>query len=215
MKKIIHRDFNDIRNATLDTGGRDDIPRQRRAGGGKIEMRSSGAADTDHDQPRGSKRRAAGGRSRTKSKSAVISGAHPKHRADKRARGEKRLASGGSSNSGGSGLSLGSLPGGIPWIPQIAITPGHGAPNPPAIPADQSAQQIAAFANAIGKANSGGSGSNANWSPDLGYLVVNNGQPVGIRGVGPIAGGPDDISAQKHGGRVRNKHSRRKQQRTD
>jgi hypothetical protein len=109
---------------------------------------------------------------------------------------------------------LGALPGGIPWIPQIAITPGHGAPNPPAVPADQSAQQIAAFANAIGKANSGG-GSNANWTPDLGYALYDNGTPIGIKGVAPFAGSAQDISVgSKRGGRVRNERKRQKQQRS-
>jgi hypothetical protein len=85
-KKILH-DFHDIRNASLDPGGRDDIPRPRCARGGKIEMRSAGGADVDRG-PRGSKRRAAGERSR-KSKSVVMSGAHPKQRADRAPRRKK------------------------------------------------------------------------------------------------------------------------------
>jgi hypothetical protein len=73
----IHRDFTDIKNATLDTGGRDDIPRPRRARGGKIEMRSSGGVDAD--QPR-RPRRAAAGRS-GKSKSLLVAGRN-RRRAD-------------------------------------------------------------------------------------------------------------------------------------
>ena len=76
MKKILH-DFHDIRDASLDPGGRDDIPRPRRARGGKIEMRSAGGSDVDRDQPRRS-RRAAGGRSR-KTKPMAMSGEAVKH----------------------------------------------------------------------------------------------------------------------------------------
>jgi hypothetical protein len=50
----------------------------------EIEMRSAGGANVDRDQPRQSKRRAAGERGR-KAPDAV-SGAPVKHRADKRAR---------------------------------------------------------------------------------------------------------------------------------
>ena len=80
MKKI-QPNFHDIRNASLDTGGRNDIPQPaRRAHGGCIEMRSAGGSDADHDQPRGS-RRATGGRSRARSH--ATDGLHPKRRADR------------------------------------------------------------------------------------------------------------------------------------
>jgi len=124
-KKILH-DFHDIRNASLDTGGRDDIPRPRRARGGKIEMRSAGGSDVDRDQPRRS-RRATGGRSREKS--TTIAGEAVKHRADKKPR-RPRFADGGST--GGTPYSSGVML--IP-IPQTQITPGRftapAVPNQP------------------------------------------------------------------------------------
>ena len=120
--------------------------------------------------------------------------------------GRKRLASGGSS-----GLSLGALPGGIPWIPQIAITPGHGAPNPPAVPADQSAQAVNAFANLLAKAGSNQGSSNNQTPVDTGYAIYNDGTPIGIKGVAPFAGSAQDISVgSKRGGRVRNERKRQK-----
>jgi hypothetical protein len=210
--KMIPRDWRDVRNASLDTGGRSDLPRPiPRARGGKIEMRSAGGTDVDRDQLRRPKRRATGGRSGAKS--VVMSGPHPKHRADRAPRGKKR-ASGGSSSSSSSGLSFGALPGGIPWLPSIAITPGRGAPNPPPVSQDQGAQQMAAFANAIGKTNSGGGSGQSNKPQDLGYAVYSDGTPIGIRGIAPFADAAQDISASKRGGRVRGKHARNNQQRS-
>jgi hypothetical protein len=191
-------------------------PPVRRARGGRTEMRVAGNPDVvkeaEGEEPydkgdlkpgtRG-KRRAARARSKKTKSLGIMSGSPPKHRADKRARGgRKKLASGGGSSS----LF------GNPWISSVAITPGHGAPNPPPVPQDQSAQQIAAFSNAIKNTGSSGNSNNNNFTPDLGYEIFDNGQAVGVKGIGPIAGGRDDISAQKRGGRVRDKHARRKQQ---
>jgi hypothetical protein len=122
----IHRDFNDIKNATLDTGGRDDIPRPRRARGGKIEMRSPGGADVDADQPR-RPRRATGGRSR-KSKSLLVAGETAKHRADRAPRRKQKLADGGVPG----GLSGAPYGGGIGYVP--IVQPLQDRFSAPAVP---------------------------------------------------------------------------------
>jgi hypothetical protein len=125
----IHRDFTDIKNATLDTGGRDDIPRPRRARGGKIEMRSPGGADVDADQPR-RPRRATGGRSR-KSKSLPVAGETAKHRADRAPRRKQKLADGGVPG-GASGMPYGGAGG---YVPVVALpTARFSAPAVPNTP---------------------------------------------------------------------------------
>jgi hypothetical protein len=206
MKRVFasHRELKDYTTATP----------MRRASGGRTEMRVAGNPDVfkeaEGEEPydkgdlkpgtRG-KRRAARARSEKTKSLGIMSGATPKHRADKRARGgRKKLASGGGSSS----LF------GNPWISSVAITPGHGAPNPPPIPQDQSAQQMAAFANAIGKSNSGGGSGQSNKPQDLGYALYDDSVPIGIRGVAPFAGSAQDISASKRGGRVRKHASRTK-----
>jgi hypothetical protein len=191
----IPRDWRDVRDASHDTGGRNDLPRPSpRARGGRTETRSSVEPDVKSSGAR-SKRRAAGSRSGTKAKSVVMSGAPSRHRADRAPRG-KKLASGGSSS------------GGLltnPYIAVVPITPGRGAPNPPAPAQDQSVQQISALANALGK-TSGNQSSNNQTPVDTGYAIYSNGTPIGIKGVAPFAGSAQDISASKRGGRV---HQRR------
>jgi hypothetical protein len=200
----IPRNWHDVRTASLNTGGRNDLPRPSpRARGGRTEMRSSVEPDVKSSSAR-SKRRAAGGRSGTKSKSVVMSGAPPRHRADRAPRGKKLASVGGSS--GVSGLLTN------PYIAVLPITPGHGAPNPPPVPQDQSAQSVNAFANLLGKVGSN-QGSNNNQTPvDTGYAIYSNGTPVGIKGVAPFAGSAQDISS-KRGGRVRGQRNRHKHQR--
>jgi hypothetical protein len=187
-------------------------PPARRARGGRTEMRVAGNPDVfkeaEGEEPydkgdlkpgtRG-RRRAPRARSEKAKSLGTMSGATPKHRADKQARGgRKKLASGGGSSLFGN-----------PWISPVAITHGHGAPNPPPAPQDQSAQQIASLSNAM--KNSGLSGSGAsNKSQDLGYAVYSDGTPIGIRGIAPFAGSDQDISASKRGGRVREHASRTK-----
>jgi hypothetical protein len=127
-KKILH-DFHDIRNASLDTGGRADIQRPRRARGGKIEMRLSGGADVDRDQPCRS-RRAAGGRSR-KTKPMAMSGEAVKHRADRAPRRKQKLADGGVPG-GASAMPYGGAPG---YVPVVQLQPAHFSA--PAVPPQQ------------------------------------------------------------------------------
>jgi hypothetical protein len=212
-KKILH-DFHDIRNASLDTGGRDDIPRPRRARGRKIEMRSAGGADVDRDQPRRSRRATAG---RSREKSTTIAGEAVKHRADKKPR-RPRFADGGSTSGMpyGSGMML------IP-IPQTQIAPGRftapAVPNQP----DYTGQMI----NAIGtwgrgdskdgnqgvtggiKLPGGGTLGDAtqDFFQDLGDW---RGGAVRKRGGHVRAGRPQDVS-QKRGGRVQQHHQRKGQ----
>jgi hypothetical protein len=112
----VPRDWHDVRNATLDTGGRDDIPRPKpRARGGRTEMRPSGGADVDHDQLQRSRRAADGSRS---SKSVHVAGETAKHRVDRATRRkQKKLASGGTSG-GASAMPYG---GGGGYVPVVAL----------------------------------------------------------------------------------------------
>jgi hypothetical protein len=181
---------------------RDDIfapPPVKRARGGRTEGESRDSyAEGDPKKPRErSKRRAAGPRGRTAL--GLMTGGGVKHRADRPARGR---ASGGSSGYSGP----------IPpelLSPTFTITHGNGPPPPPNIPVDQSsAQLLNAATSLLGKSNATNNNSNNdNWRPDLGYAIYSNGTPVGIKGVAPFAGGPDDISAgSKRGGRINRKH---------
>jgi hypothetical protein len=144
-----HHSFADLRDAIF-------APKPaKRARGGRTEMRVSGnpdvykEADGDASYATGDlkapgtrgKRRAARARSRTKTLGAM-SGARPKHRADKRARGgRKRFADGGGAAPyGGASSPLAGFPS---FIPNVQITPGHGAPPPPAPIQDNNfAQQL-------------------------------------------------------------------------
>jgi hypothetical protein len=129
MTNKIPRDWHDVRNATLDPGGRDDIPRPRRACGGKIEMRPPGGADVDADQPR-RPRRATGARSR-KSKSLPVAGETAKHRVDRAPRRKQKLADGGVPG-GASGMPYGGNGG---YVPAVALpTARFSAPAVPNTP---------------------------------------------------------------------------------
>jgi hypothetical protein len=135
-KKILH-DFHDIRNASLDTGGRDDIPRPRRARGGKIEMRSAGGTDVDRDQPRRS-RRATAGRS-GKSKAMAMPGEAVRYRADRAPRRKQKLADGGVPG-GASAMPYGGATG---YVPVVQLQPAHfSAPAVPPQQPDYTAQMI-------------------------------------------------------------------------
>jgi hypothetical protein len=196
----MHRDFNDIRNATLDPGGRNDIPRPKpRARGCRTEIRPSGGTDIDHDQPQQSKRRAAGGRSR-KSKLMHMAGETAKHRVDRAPRRKKqKLADGGAPYGGATG-----------YVPAVQLQPAHfSAPVAPQTP-DFTQQMISAGIGMLGKNWPKNDDDSKNEKPvDTGYAVYSNGTPIGIKGVAPFAGGPQDNS-QNRGGRVRYHHRQHK-----
>lgn len=205
MKKPLY-EFHDIRNASLDTGGRDDIPRLRRARGGKIEMRSAGGADVDRDQPRRSKHRATGERGEPKSKLSVVSGAQPKRRADRAPRRKQKFADGGAPYAA-SATPYGGV---VSYVPAVQIAPGHFTP--PAIPAqpDLTAQIMSAGIANFGK-NLGTNNENNSNPVDLGYAIYSNGTPIGIKGIAPFAGGPQDISVgSKRGGRIERRNGRKR-----
>jgi hypothetical protein len=202
MNMKTHRSFADVRDAIF-------APKPaQRARGGRIEVRVSDNPDVykeasgdapyaegDPKTPKArGKRRAAGPRGRTAL--GLMTGGGVKYRADRRAR---RRASGGSSGSGSNSIIPPEL-----LSPTFTITHGNGPPPPPAIPADQSAASLNALANMFAKAGSNNQSNNNNNQPvDLGYAIYSNGTPIGIKGVAPFAGGPDDISTgAKHGGRV-------------
>jgi hypothetical protein len=188
-----HYNFRELKDSTITP------PPLKRARGGRTELEGRDSyAEGDPKTPRArSKRRAAGPRGRTAL--GHMTGGGVKHRADRPARGR---ASGGSSGYSGP----------IPpelLSPTFTITHGNGPPPPPNIPVDQSsAQLLNAATSLLGKSNATNNNSNNdNWRPDLGYAIYSNGTPVGIKGVAPFAGGPDDISAgSKRGGRINRKH---------
>jgi hypothetical protein len=188
-------------------------PPAKRARGGRPEMRVAGNPDVfkeaegeepyaagDLKTPARGKRRSAPARS---GKSlGGMTGQKSKHRPDKRPRGGRQFADGGSTGGmpyGGSGMML------IP-IPQTPITPGRGAPPAPAPYQDNTLTQLgAAGLSALGHQNNNNS-NDSNWKPDLGYAVYSNGTPIGIKGVAPFAGGPDDISVgARRGGRIKHR----------
>jgi hypothetical protein len=209
--KRVHHSFAEVRDAIFAP------PPQRRARGGRTGMVVAGNRDVireaqgDESYAKGNlrdgaKRRAATGRTKKPKSLGAMSGGPVKHRADRPSR--RKLASGGTPG----GALMAGFPGaGI--FPVIPITGGSGAPKGVPIPPDTSPQQMAQFSNAIASFSKQGQNNQKNSQPsnnqppvDLGRAVYSDGTPIGIMGVAPFAGSPDDISAnggQKRGGRVR------------
>jgi hypothetical protein len=205
----IHRDFNDIKNATLDTGGRDDIPRPRRARGGKIEMRSPGGADVDADQPRRPRR--ATGRRGGKSKSLLVAGETAKHRADRAPRRKQKLADGGVPG-GASGMPYG---GGVGYVPVMALpTARFSAPSVPNNQPDYTQSLVGLLGKDFPKGNGQGliSGIKLPGGGTVGDATQDFFQDIGDWRGGAVrkrSGVRADISP-KRGGRVRQHHRQHK-----
>jgi hypothetical protein len=185
------------------------VPRAR---GGRTEMRAAGNPDVfkeadgdegyaagDLKMPARGKRRAT--RARNGKTLGTMSGATPKHRADRAPR-RKKFAVGGTASSG-------PLAGMMSVLPVVPVTPGHTMPAAGAPPPDFGQQMINAGISMLGKNWPKDDDSKSEKPVDTGYAVYSNGSPIGIRGIAPFAGGPDDISAQKRGGRVKSKRGGR------
>jgi hypothetical protein len=184
-------------------------PPAPRARGGRTEMRVAAnpnvfkEADGDRGYAAGDLKTPARGKRRTtrarRGKSlGAMSGATPKHRADKRSRGGRKRADGGYAGPYGGSGAIGYVPAAAP------ITSHFSAPAVPNTP-DFAQQMINAGISMLGKNWPKDDDSKSEKPVDTGYAVYSNGTPIGIRGVAPFAGGPDDISAQKRGGRVKSK----------
>jgi hypothetical protein len=195
----------DFRALKDHTTGRPPAPRAR---GGRTKMPAAGNPDVfkqddggegyaagDLKTPARGKRRTT--RARNGKALGAMSGATPKHRADRVPRRKKFAVGGGAASSE-------PLAGMMSVLPVVPITPGHTMPAAGAPPPDFGQQMINAGIGMLGKNWPKNDDDSKNQkSVDTGYAVYSNGTPIGIKGVAPFAGGPDDIGAQKRGGRVK------------
>jgi hypothetical protein len=197
----------DFRALKDHTTGRPPAPRAR---GGRTEMPAAGNPDVFKEDDGGEgyaagdlKTPARGKRRTTRARNGkalgAMSGATPKHRADRVPRRKKFAVGGGAASSE-------PLAGMMSVLPVVPITPGHTMPAAGAPPPDFGQQMINAGIGMLGKNWPKNDDDSKNQkSVDTGYAVYSNGTPIGIKGVAPFAGGPDDVSAQKRGGRVKSK----------
>ena len=137
-----------------------------------------------------------------------MTGVAPQHRADRASRRKQKFADGGAPYAP-SATPYGGV---VSYVPAVQLAPGHFTP--PAVPSTPDFTQqlmtagIANFGKNWGTNNENDSNGK---SPDLGYAIYSNGTPIGIKGIAPFAGGPQDISVgSKRGGRIERRNGRKR-----